>query len=108
MRILAGLTIITALGVAGVASAETTRLSDVAYMQAARCAGLASSGKLDAADAGAIKALVRSQSAGRMPYVQDKADEIQQSAKREADHADDSTKAKLSAELSGACASLKS
>ena len=107
MRFLAGLIITSAL-VATAASAQPGRLSDVAYMQAARCAGLASSATLGSADAGSLKALVQSQSWGREPYVLDKADEMQSKAKREADHADDYAKARLSAELNGMCATLKS
>jgi hypothetical protein len=51
---------------------------------------------------------VRSQSLGRDPYILDKADEMQGKAKREADRADEYAKARLAAELNGACATLKS
>jgi hypothetical protein len=107
MRILAGLTIAAALIATG-AAAQPGRLSDVSFMEAARCAGLASSGKLGAGDAAALKALVKSQSAGRDGYILDKADELQAQAERDASHADDYMKAKLTAELNGACAALKS
>jgi len=106
MRILAGVIITAAL--ATTAEASPARLDDVAYMQAARCAGLASSSKLGSADAAAaLKAMVKNQSGGRDFYIQDKADDLQRDAKREADRADDVRKAKLTAELNGACAALK-
>ena len=113
MRILAGLVITgTLVGMgafaATAAAAQPGHLSDVAYMQAARCAGLASSSKLGSADAAALASLVRSQAWGRDPYVLDKADDMQSQAKREADRADEYSKARLSAELNGACAALKS
>ena len=107
MRILAGLIITSALA-ATVASAQPGRLSDVAYMQAARCAGLASSHTLGSADAASLRALLESQSGGRDPFVLNKADDLQSAAKREADRADDYAKARLSAELNGMCATLRS
>ena len=113
MRILAGLAIVTALGAtalgltATAASAQPGHLSDMAYVEAARCAGLASSAKLGAGDAAAMKALLSAQASGRMPYILDQADDAQSKARHEADKADDFTKSKLQAELSGMCASLK-
>ena len=112
MRILAGLMITgTLVGMgalaATAAAAQPGHLSDVAYMKAARCAGLASSSKLGSADGAALTSLVKSQAWGRDPYVLDKADDLQSKAKREADHADEFSKPRLSAELNGACASLK-
>jgi len=107
MRRLVGLAILAALGTTA-AQAQTARLSDGAYMQAARCVGLASSGKLGATDGDAMKAWLKEQSRLRDPYVLDKADRMQQEAKREANSAGEYGKAKLSAELSGPCAALKS
>ena len=111
MRFLAGLAIVTAFGASLAATgalAQPGRLSDVGYMQAARCAGLASSANLGSSEGATLKSLLRAQSNGRQPFILDKADEAQQSAKREADRADDFSKSKLQAELNGACASLKS
>ncbi len=113
MRILAGLVITGTLIGAGAfaataAAAQPGHLSDVAYMQAARCAGLASSSKLASADSAALSSLVKSQSMGRDPFILDQADEMKGKAKREADHADEYGKARLAAELNGACAALKS
>ena len=106
MRILAGLMMTAALGVTA-AAAQPGRLSDVAYIQAARCAGLASSGKLGPADPGALISLLKAQSGGREVYVLEKASSMQDDAKRQANHADGYNKEKLAAELSGACAALK-
>ena len=111
MRILAGLIITGTLAgvglVAGAAAAQPGRLSDVAYLEAARCAGLASSAKLGSADGAALKSLVQAQSNGREPFVQDKADDMQRVAKREADRADEFSRDRLTAELKGQCAALK-
>ncbi len=66
------------------------------------------SSKLGSADAAALASLVKSQSWGRDPYVLDKADDMRSDAKRQADRADEFTKARLAAELNGQCATLKS
>ena len=106
MRILFGLAALAALG-ATAASAQPGRLSDVAYLQAARCAGLASSKSLGAADGKAMTAWVQSESLRRPAFIVDKGDEMQLQAKHEADRADDMAKPRLQAELSGLCASIK-
>jgi len=108
MRILATLAA-AALGasaISGGAMAQPGHLSDVAYMQAARCVGLASSGKLNG-DSAELKALLKAEANGRVPAVLEQADEAQARAKREAERADSYSKDRLQAELSGACASLK-
>ena len=105
MRILAGLIISTALGGAAIA-AEPARMSDTTFLEAARCAGLASSSALGSPDGAALKAVVKNQGWSRDPYILDKADEAQFKAKRDADHADTDARAKLTAELKGVCATL--
>jgi hypothetical protein len=107
MRILAGFIIATVFVATGATAQPPARLSDVAFMEAARCAGLESSGKLGAGDEAAIKALVKSQSSGRDSYILDKANELQSEAAHEVAHADDYMKSKLTAEVNGACAALK-
>ena len=110
MRILAGLAIATVLSstaAVGAASAQPGHLSDVAYVAAARCAGLASSGKLGSSDGASLNALLKSQAIGREQVVLDQADDAQQQAKRQANRADDFMKGKLQAELSNSCASFK-
>ncbi len=107
MRILAGLIMTAAIGVTG-AVAQPGRLTDAAYMQTARCAGLASSANLGSGDGATLIGLLKSQSLGRDPYVLDKATTLQHEAKHQADHADGYTKSKLEAELGGMCATLRS
>lgn len=91
---------------AGIAAAVTpvhaeTMLSDVAYMQAARCAGLAEGSGIDAHRL--VQTLDRQD--GRMSYVVDKADELRSDAKREARRASGYDKQQVQAELSGVCRS---
>ncbi len=113
MRIATGLAIVAvtvagAAAAAGAAYAQPGWLSDVAYVQAARCAGLASSGKLGSADGASLKALLKAQEVGRDQTVLDQASDAEQQARREANRADDYGKTRLQAELSGSCASFKS
>ena len=105
MRILFGLAALSAL-VATSASAAPAHLSDAAYLEAARCVGLASS-KAMGADAKGMQAWLQSESGSRPAFILDKGDEMQQQAKHEADRADDVVKPHLQAELSGQCATLK-
>ena len=101
---------ITALIVTIAAAAATTataqpgdRLSDVDYMQAARCRGLAASEALGAVDTKAIDAMLKQQGNGRAAFIADKADELRNNAARSAKRADGYTKEKLVAERDGVC-----
>jgi len=89
------------------ASAESAqRLSDVAYIAAARCEGLAQGAKVDSAS---IKSLLDAQDNGRNTYILDKAEQVREDARHEASHAQGYAEQKVTAELSGACqAYLKS
>jgi hypothetical protein len=97
----------SACAFAGAASAQSPdRLTDVAYIAAARCEGLAQGSKVDTT---AIKSLLVSQDGGRNQYILDKADEVRGDAKRQASHAQGYTLQSINGELSGACqAYLKS
>jgi hypothetical protein len=110
MRIPTALAIMAAVGaaaVAGAASAQPpSRLTDVAYIEAARCAGLASSGKLGSTDGASLSALLKAQAYNRDQTVLDQADNAQDQAKRQANRADDYMKTKLQSELSGPCSSF--
>lgn len=106
MRTLIGLAALAALG-ATTASAEPRHLTDAAYLQAARCVGLASSKALGGQDAKSMSAWLETESGSRQPYILDKGDELKAEAKRQADRADDLVKPRLEAELSGPCAALK-
>jgi hypothetical protein len=110
MRILTGFVIVataSAAAAAGSAYAQPGWLSDVAYVQAARCAGLASSSKLGSPDGASLNALLKAQAAGRDQTILDQASDAEQQAKREASRADDYGKTRLQAELSGSCSSFK-
>lgn len=77
------------------------RLTDVEYMQAARCAGLASA---DASlDTASINTLLKTEGRGRIGYVSDKADEMKSDAARSAKRANGYAKERIAAELGGAC-----
>ena len=106
MRTLFGLAALVALG-ASAASAQPTHLSDTAYLQAARCVGLANSKALGAADAKGMTVWLQTEGASHPAFIVEKGDELQSRAKRQADRADDMVKPRLQAELTGPCASLK-
>jgi hypothetical protein len=97
---------IVALAAATAATATTAvaqpnvRLSDVEYMQAARCAGIAAS---TAADTASINALLKAQGKGRANYISAKADELQSDAARAVRRANDYGKQSLIAERDGVC-----
>jgi hypothetical protein len=99
----------TLIAIAALAAATTStafaqpsdRLSDVDYMQAARCAGIASAeGSIDVAS---VNALLKTQGRGRAAYISDKADEMRSDAARSAKRANGYAKEKLNAELGGVC-----
>ncbi len=75
-------------------------LSDVAYMQAAHCAGLAQGAKLDTTK---VDALLKSQAWGRMAVATDRADEMRDEARRQASRAGPFESQALAAERNGAC-----
>jgi Skp family chaperone for outer membrane proteins len=106
MRILFGLTTLAAFG-ATAASAAPNHLSDMAYVQAARCVGLASSKTFASPDQKAMADWLRAETRGREEFIVEKADEAQRDAQIQANHADAAVKPRLQAELAGACASLR-
>ena len=90
--------------VATTASARANHLSDVEYLQAARCSGLAASEALGAMDTASIDAMLKTESRGRVGYIVDKAGQAKADAKRTANRAKAERKAALLAERAGACA----
>ena len=86
------------LGVTGAASASD-RLSDVDYLRANRCKGLAVG--LGSMDTASLDALLKAEGRSRPPLIYDHGQEEMARAKREAVRAE--SKTRLSAELSGAC-----
>ena len=103
MRIALTAIMLTA-AVATAAQARANSLSDVEYLQAARCSGLAASGALGEMDTSAIDAMLKAESRGRVGYIVDKGAAAKSDAKRQATRAKDERRAGLQAELSGACA----
>ena len=106
MRIILGLAALAALG-ATAASAQPGHLTDQAYLQAARCVGLASSKTMGVSDSKPMKSWLETESVGRQPYILEKGDQMQSDAKRQADRARSSARSRLQSELSGQCATLK-
>jgi len=100
MRIITAAVILATAATATTTAFAQTRLSDVQFIKAARCAGLA--GDADSK----FGALMKANQRGREAFVITKADETLRAAKREAKRASNGGKAEIEAELSGACASL--
>jgi hypothetical protein len=82
---------------AGAASASD-RVSDLDYMKASRCKGLATG---LGADTSGLDAFLKQQSVSRSPIVVDRADDEMTRGRKEAKRTD--AKDRLSAELSGPC-----
>lgn len=98
-------TLIAAIVVAGsLAGAAHASASDVQYMQAARCRGLAASENLGKLDTAAIDAFLREEGAGRALDVKTSAIHKMNGAAKDAAAADGAKKAKLLAEREGVCA----
>jgi len=92
---------LASLSLASVASfAAAAPVTDVDYLKASRCRGIAVG---LGADASAITAFLKASAGGRSPAVLDRADEEFSRAKRQA-HGDG--KDKLQAELAGPCAAF--
>ena len=100
--------VIASLAVAGSAAAAPTHLSDVQYMQAARCQALVASPALGKGDTTRIDALMKSEGASRIDYVHDKADEMRRQTTRLAADANPERRASLIAERDGACQAFAS
>lgn len=85
------------LAVAGSATAAG-RVTDVDYLKAARCKGLATGASVDTAS---VDAFLKAEGKARNTIVVDMAKTEQEKGRREARNAD--KKAKVDAELAGAC-----
>jgi len=81
------------------AATASERVSDLDYLKANRCKGLAVG--LGSGDVASLDSLIKAQSKSRGDAVLQRADEEMSKAKREAAKAD--LKERLSAELSGPC-----
>jgi hypothetical protein len=89
------------LAASGAATAAE-RVSDLDYLRASRCKGLAAG--LGVSDAQALNEFVKAQGRTRAPYVVDRADSEFDRARREARSED--RRARLTSELNVACANL--
>ncbi|MBO9559001.1 MAG: hypothetical protein J7515_10500 [Caulobacter sp.] len=108
MRILISIAAV-ALAASTVAPAfAADRISDSELVRASRCLGLAKASSLGEADATALQALVKTQSRGRDPLVQNRVASAERNASAQADKAKDDVKASLIAERDGACKALTS
>lgn len=90
---------LSVVAISGPASAAN-RASDVDYMRANRCKGLAA-GLPGVVDSQALDAFIKAERGARVPYVLDRGAEEQARAKKEARSED--RRERLTAELAGAC-----
>lgn len=98
---------LTLAAVSAGAAVAAERVSDVDYLKASRCKGLASS-DLNAVDAAALDAFVKEQSRARTAFVVQKGVDEETRAKREVKSGKAERRARLTAELSGPCQAFKS
>jgi hypothetical protein len=97
MKLAAIVLVAAGLAAAGSAAAAT-QVSDVDYLKANRCKGLAAG---LGADTAGLDAFIKAQGAYRLDYILDRGHEEYARAKRET--ADANMKARLDAELASAC-----
>ncbi|HEX8233119.1 MAG TPA: hypothetical protein VF559_07235 [Caulobacteraceae bacterium] len=106
MRILMAALLVAAAG-GSAAMAQPGGATDIQYLKAARCAGLASSANLGGGDASAFDAWLKANRANRSTYALEQASARKSAARMQANKATGYGKSELQAELSGACAALK-
>jgi hypothetical protein len=94
--------LVAILGLAGAAEAAD-RMSDMAFVKASRCKGIAVGVGQETA---ALDSLLKEQGRTREAYIRQRAENEMTRARREARSED--RRARLSAELTGVCASLVS
>ena len=107
MRTMIAIASLAAVFGATAALAQPPHLSDVAYIEAGRCVGIASSKTFASPDAKSMEAWFNSERAGRQEFIVEKAEDAMRDAKSQADRANAYVKSQLEAEFSGACATLK-
>jgi hypothetical protein len=96
----------SALAATSASAQKPDRLTDVAFIAASRCEGLAQGAKVDTT---AIKSLLVNQDNARNSYILEKADQAREDAQRMASHAQGYSLQTVNNELNGACqAYLKS
>jgi hypothetical protein len=107
MRISTGMIILCATAAAATAAVAQPKASDAQYMQASRCAGLASSANLGGADAAGYDGWLKANGEGRSTFVTDRAVQMRKTAKMQGNRASGLEKQQLTSELGGACANYK-
>jgi hypothetical protein len=106
MHTLRDFVVVAALAVSTAAAAAPSHLTDMQYIEAARCQALIASPALGKGDTSTIDALVKSEGRSRIDYVSNKADETRREAARLASQASPERRATLMAERDGACAAF--
>lgn len=96
----AALTLIAATLAAGSASAASSNVTDVDFLKANRCKGLATS-LTGVVDTASLDSFIKSERIGRHTFIVDRAGEEFNRARKEAKSAD--RKERLTAELTGPC-----
>lgn len=99
MALVATLVIAAGAGVVTPAAAQAA-MSDVEYMQAAHCAGLAQGARLDTSK---VDALLRANQSGRVVEAIDRGDQMRDDARRQASHAGPFERQAQAAERNGVC-----
>jgi hypothetical protein len=94
-------TLTASIASAALAGAPASRVADIDYLKASRCAGLASAGTLDQVNAAALSDFVKEQERIRAGYINERAREEAAKAKRQAKYKDG--RERLNAELTGPC-----
>lgn len=104
MQIATGFYAAAALSVAAFgAGVAEARVSDTDYVRASRCQAIAKSDASKSVEADALAKFLATEGRGRQPTVQEMADEAVAKAKRDLRTDSAEKKAKLMAELGGAC-----
>jgi hypothetical protein len=104
MRVLTGMIVLFAAAGASAAMAQP-KVSDSQFIQASRCAGLASSANLGAVD-DSYDSWLKSNAGSRPEFVTERAAAARRNAQSQANRAKGLTKQQLASEL-GSCSTLK-
>jgi hypothetical protein len=101
MRILTGLIVLLAAGASASVSMAQPKATDSQFIQASRCAGLASSSNLGAVDAG-YDGWLKQNASGRPDFITERAASARRTAQTQANKARGLEKQQLTSEL-GSC-----
>lgn len=97
---------LTSAGLLAAAGSAAAAVSDVEFLRASRCRGLADSG-LATVDTAAMDAFIKAEKRTRTAFVADRGKAEFDRAKREAKTENTERKARLTAELNGPCQAYK-